>query len=257
MKKNKALISSIIMVGILLSLILNYSYSSWKGNVDLAKTRFPYYAVTKTPVNIDMLNAISAHKNIKKTYIFKDLKSVKFNNQLAVLNEASLEILENSNITAGRLPQNNKEIIISEDFSKANNLNIGDEITLDIGERKIGSNIIYPSEYNTKDEIFEILEKYKFKLVGVFENPKNIFIIQPITMTKFDPNSLKNDEKVFIAFDFVNKFTAYQTLEELKNLFDSGDSYDEIFTPNEELLKAFGINKGSKINLTDSFISSI
>ena len=108
----------------------------------------------------------------------------------------------------GTFPQNEKEIIVSKTYAKSTDINIGDTITLNIGDMVDGyGNKIY-YEYYEKAYVTNS-KKYTFKVVGLLnahptmittniESPKN-----DVYLTLKNPKNYKQDfEELLSSGDF-------------------------------------------------------
>ena len=88
-------------------------------------------------------------------------------------NELKFKLIE------GRFPENSNEIIISNHLNYNGGLNykIGDEIKLNVGERKTLDNykLEVSNPYNGEDEKLDNLKDFSFKIVGIIERPSYEF----------------------------------------------------------------------------------
>ena len=108
----------------------------------------------------------------------------------------------------GTFPQNEKEIIVSKTYAKSTDINIGDTITLNIGEMVDGDGNKINYEYYEKVYITNS-KKYTFKVVGLLnahptmittnlDSPKN-----DVYLTLKNPKNYKQDfEELLSSGDF-------------------------------------------------------
>lgn len=172
--------------------------------------------------------------------------------------EANNDLLKNLKLVEGRLPENKNEIVLSEHMLKNVNLNIkvGDNLTLDIGERYLdgesvgNKNYPIPREWNSEEvipgaESLENIKHYEYKVVGIVEE-----------------TSYEDYESAgFMAFTKSDEFTenteAFVELKKPQKTFDVIDEIStslkidkESFQPNNSLLFYYGATKYENINNT-------
>ncbi len=145
-----------------------------------------YYHARVLSMQKNDVNALSNNRNIKDYYLEKEIGYAKFaskneNKPYMFITAFDKKALENLpvKLVNGRLPENKNEIIISE-FLLENggaNYKLGDEITLDIGDRvsyEDGEKHIlnqtdeFYSDSDNEEE-FEFKEKVTYKVVGIME----------------------------------------------------------------------------------------
>ena len=145
-------------------------------------------------------------------------------------------------LTEGRFPKNKNEVIISQHLNYNGGLDykLGDEINLDIGERKTLDNydLRVSNPYNKEDEKLVNSSNLTFKIVGIIEKPSYDFEESQdpgysILSTGFDEG--KN-----------NLFLSFKEPKDYKNtlleLFEIND-YSELEYPNQDLkFEEFKIN---------------
>lgn len=145
-------------------------------------------------------------------------------------------------LTEGRFPKNKNEVIISQHLNYNGGLDykLGDEINLDIGERKTfdKDNLRVSNPYNKEDEKLVNSSNLTFKIVGIIERPSYDFEESQdpgysILSTGFDEG--KN-----------NLFLSFKEPKDYKNtlleLFEIND-YSELEYPNQDLkFEDFKIN---------------
>ena len=176
----------VTIIGIMLSVALITALSGLitsfhKTTINMAIENYGNRHVTFQNVPNNELNNVIYNKEVESYYLNEDIGySVLENSQNAnkpYLNilgydDTSLEALQSS-VIAGRLPENENELVISEHISYDGlvDYNIGDKITLDIGKRisegvKLNQN--NPYHEDVVEEI--VINKTKeYEIVGIIE----------------------------------------------------------------------------------------
>ena len=176
----------VTIIGIMLSVALITALSGLitsfhQTAINMAINDYGNRHVTFQNVPNNELNNIIYNKEVESYYLNEDIGySVLENSQNAnkpYLNilgydDKSLEALESS-IVAGRLPENENELVISEHISYDGlvNYNIGDKITLDIGKRISEGLELNQNNPYYENEIEEIVvnKTKEYKIVGIIE----------------------------------------------------------------------------------------
>ncbi len=161
----------------------------------------------------------------------------------------SKEYMKHLNIIKGRMPENDNEIIVPSYLTKeVDNLEIGNSIILNLGDRYINDEkVIYLSHYDKEEYIKDPYEK-EYKIVGIIE--KDYYEDDDVGCYIY---TLKNESQkrnldFFITFKNQNK-----TYEEARKITTSlGLNYDSFeYTLkvkfNDNLLALYGISKYNNI----------
>lgn len=251
-------LSTALMVGI--GLLISTFLTTERINAEdsFGKYHFSINEITKENYEI-----LKKNIKVKSIYYYNGIGFAKVDSQnpfkpyiFAV--EASDDLLKNLKLVEGHLPENKNEIVLSEHMLKNTNLNIkiGDNLTLDIGERYLegesvgNKNYPIPREWNSEEvipsaESLENLKKYEYKVVGIVEE-----------------SSYEDYEAAgFMAFTKSNEFTenteAFVELKKPQKAFDIIDEISESlkidkesFQPNNSLLFYYGATKYENINNT-------
>ena len=161
-----------------------------------------------------------------------------------VFNNLKFDLVE------GNFPQNNEEILVSKHI-KTNggvNLQIGDTIALDIGQRTISENEILNqfNPYIENEEQISNPKKYNFKIVGIIERPEYSFENYGDPGYTIISTNIKNDlSNLYITLENPHKYK--ETIPEILGANDFSDVRNsntesfifEEYSLNKELLSIF------------------
>lgn len=204
---------------------------------------------------------ITENRDIKETYIthgvgYSKLEGSKNDYKpFLYLMEFDEKALNNwgLKIKEGRLPQNSKEVVISEHIEENAGVkyNVGDKITLNIGQRisegeKLNQNNPYNNPKDSKqngyvEEQLEPTETKEFTVVGIINRPnmeiESYSAPGYTVITKLDHN-VDNDVNILVKYENINDtYTKTKELsEKLGNI-----TYHE----NSELLRWAGISRSN------------
>lgn len=141
-----------------------------------------YYHAKVLSMQKEDVNALSNNRNIKDYYLEKEIGYAKIDSKnenkpymfITAFDKKALENLP-VKLIKGRIPENKNEIIIS-DYLLENggaNYKLGDDITLDIGDRVSyedgEKHILNQTDSFDSEEEFEFKEKVTYKVVGIME----------------------------------------------------------------------------------------
>ena len=150
-------------------------------------------------------------------------------------------------LTKGRFPKNDSEIIISEHLNKNGkaNLKIGDEITVNVGDRvTLEDNYVLndSNPFNKDNEIIRNSNTKKYRIVGIIKRPDVSF--EPTSAPAYTTITTSTNEDNFSAFislknprdknSFVELLGA-RNYDEVANMKINNPKYD--YTLNNELLR--------------------
>ena len=134
----------------------------------------------------------------------------------------------------GKLPTNNKEIVLSEDSLIIRNKKIGDTITLNVGKRVTGEGDSLTGPGISDDEKLIDTHKEEYKIVGIINKPGFEYGKQVTTaITYLDINTMKDKESVNVSIKSNKPKEIYDIAAVIaKNLglkvegsVDEGDNY--------------------------------
>lgn len=259
------ILSTALMVGIglLFATVRDNSIKTIKSNFG------SHHVLIKMP--IDNLDVIKNNKNISS---YKYKSSIGYSLIEEIENEykpyieifsADKNYLNELNLIDGRLPNNNKEIVISNHLLENNsliNLKIGDKITLNVGKRIdidgniLNSNNSYQLSYNCEDEQCKkinehltSLENLEFTIVGICKRD----VLEPYSSPGYSAFTISNDSDILDTYiTYTNIKKAYDNTEKL--IANLGIEIDNV-TYNDSLLVLFGVSQYG--NLTESLTEII
>lgn len=250
-------LSTALMVGI--GLLISTFLTTERINAEDSFGKYHFIINEITKENYEVLKK---NVKVKSIYYYNGIGFAKIDSKnpfkpYIFVAEASMDLLENLKLVEGRLPENKNEIVISKDMLKNINLNIkvGDNITLDIGQRyldgeEVLGNIPIPRSWNN-DEVIPGAEELKDiktqekKVVGIVEE-----------------TSYEDYESAgFMAFtksvEFTENTEAFVELKKPQKTFDVIDEIStslkidkESFQPNNSLLFYYGATKYENVNNT-------
>lgn len=254
-KKNGAVLLAVTMTGIFFSLFVNIAYSSYTSRIISIKERFPYDAVTRKTLTREVRSLIAAHKNIKETYLIRDLISIQYKGILCTLEEAEGSMLTRDALIEGSFPQNNTELIISLEFKERFGIATGDTLTITAGKRIVkrkgasgktsaedgNERIVSAGEYPAQDEVFRPEEERSFTVTGIFKNNSAFTPANPVIKTRALGDAFREGKAANIALVFANKWKGYDTVKDLASLIEpETEDYSDIFFVNDILLSVYG-----------------
>ena len=263
-KKNGAVLLAVTMTGIFFSLFVNIGYSSYAGSLASIKERFPYEAVTRKNVTREVRSLIAAHKNVKETYLIRDLISIQYRGILCTLEEAEGSMLTRDVLIEGRFPQNNTELIISTEFKERFGIATGDTLSVTAGKRIVkrkeaaaetaaeagNERIVSAGEYPAQDEVFRPEEEHSFTVTGIFKTNSAFTPANPVVKTRALGDAFRDGKAANIALVFANKWKGHDTVKALASLIEpETEDYRDVFFVNDTLLSMYGAFDREEISL--------
>ena len=211
----------VTIIGIILSVALvtdvaTMYLSGMKSLINFEKYIKGDFHVAFCDVPENEINTLKNNRNIEDTYIVKNVGYAKLeglkneNKPYVYVKELTKSALENLSIriTEGRLPENENEILIPTHLKNNGRieLNIGDEITLNIGKRiSNGKELNQSNSYNeNEEEIIDITPK-TYKIVGIIERPANT--VEPYSAPGYTFISYMDENNISGKVDIYAKYT--------------------------------------------------
>ena len=207
---------------------------------------------------------IKSDKNVKKIAYesaigFSLLKESKNDYKpYLYISGANKEFLASLILVEGRLPNNDKEVVISDHIEK-NGLvkyKIGDVLDLEIGNRCYDEEIIYTNtplitEDDKNIETLKIFIEKEYEIVGIIERPYSEDYSAP-GYSVFTWDDFNNDANVYLTLllkDFYkNSESLLSNLNLSKEVYGDNVHYFAV-DYNNSLLSLYGINKYDNYNL--------
>ena len=146
-----------------------------------------YYHLSISNVTKEDIKQLENNRDINEIYSMSEVGYANLKNskneykpylKVLSMDEPTFEYLK-FKLVEGRFPTNDNEIVISEHIITDGEVEykIGDQITLDIGERKTldGYDLSSSNPYNKDDEELVNTTSKEFTIVGIIERPDNSF----------------------------------------------------------------------------------
>jgi len=214
-------------------------------------TEYGEWHVVYYNVNTGQISAIKEDKNTEAVILSRNIGNAvleeksqekKLYLSIQTYNQTGFEKLPIT-LISGRFPKEESEIVVSEEIIKKGkvNLQIGDEVTLDIGEA-----VYQDAGNNNKDlnETFIRRETVTYTVVG---------IIKPLIRQSLYSTISFLDESKLDSMDRVN---AYVVLNKIKNSlythaqeFAEQNNIDSVYF-NDNLLRYYGVSKSDNFKQT-------
>ena len=216
------------------------------------------------------LSKITKSAGISKYAYSQNLDFGKYNdeNDLLELKSYDKEAFDGyqMSLKEGKMPANNKEIVISEDSRILKEKKIGDTITLSVGKRVTKDGEDLTDYWVSDDEKFIDNKKEEYKIVGIINKPGFEVGKQVTTaITYLDINSINNNQDVNVAISANNPKEIYDIAgviannlglkvknvdgEEESSYYNNDNGvYYENLQFNEHLLRLLGSSTYDNIN---------
>ena len=206
---------------------------------------------------LDQKNAqmIANHLEVENSYFYTPIGFAKFldtNNDSKPFYHiiaSSKELLEKQTLIEGRYPENENEIVVSEHIRSngGKTINVGDVLSLDIGERVIDGEVINTNqEYLGSDETFILSGKKEYQVVGVVKRSYvESYSAAGYTIFTYT-DSLSEEAKNFLYLEYKKPKNTYETTKEIVGNLNikPGCKY------NSSLLYYYGTTQYGNVNRT-------
>ncbi len=150
-------------------------------------------------------------------------------------------------LKSGRFPMREGEILISEQLAAGKSMDweVGQEITLPIGNRVDNGEVLDYKHELSDTESFQELERKTFRITGIMERPRFASSGNPtyIAISYLDESLLGTDDTVNISVLLEKPSDIYQTIPQMAEEV----GIDE-YSYNNELLKWMGISSNENYN---------
>jgi len=154
-------------------------------------------------------------------------------------------------LTEGRLPKKYGEIVVSKSFFSDNSsYKIGDKLTVPIGNRMLGSELINPQESKQSGEKFKATGTNIYTIVGELDISVSSAYPGYIGMGYLDTAHIQPEDKLTVYMRFVRPRTIYETLPQIaKSTGLTKDEHGQYAVKyNTPLLNLYGISDKSNTN---------
>jgi len=158
-------------------------------------------------------------------------------------------------LTEGRLPQKSGEIVVSKLFFLDNpSYKIGDKLTIPIGNRMLGNEIIKTQDNKRSGETFKTTGTKTYTIVGEIDISGSSVYPGYIAMGYLDTSQIKPKDELTVYMRFEKPRKIYETLPKIaKSTGLKQDEYGKYnIRYNTPLLNLYGIN--DKTNTNTEFV---
>ena len=150
-------------------------------------------------------------------------------------------------LKSGRFPMRHGEIVISEQLAADRNQGweIGQEITLSIGNREDAGQVLDFNEPLTDTEEFKEIKRESYRITGIMKKPRFESFANPgyIAITYLDESLFGSDDRVNISVLLDKPKEVYNVVPQMAEAAGI-----ENFSYNNELLRWMGISKNDNYN---------
>ncbi|MCQ4922488.1 ABC transporter permease [Tissierella carlieri] len=158
-------------------------------------------------------------------------------------------------LTKGRLPKEPGEIVVPKVFFLDNpSYKIGDKLTLPIGDRMLGSEVIETQSAKQSkelDETFKTTGTKTYTIVGELDISSTSAYLGYFAMGYLDTSQIQPEDELTVYMRFVKPRKIYETLPQIAESTGlTEDEYGQYAVRyNTHLLKLYGINDKSNTNI--------
>lgn len=244
-----ALITAVITFGISL---LNYAaegaaqkYGAWQGlfwdvNEDFVQKQNENTAVAQT-VQTETIGyaMLCGGVNVDKPYLY-----------ITSFDEEAFAALPIS-LLSGRLPENSSEILIASHVAANGGveLSVGDQLTLGVGQRMAGEQILSQQDAYAVDEMLQVEQEQTYTVVGIYLRPSFETYTAPgyTAITKTDAATTADRFNLFVTLHQPQKIRSYMA--------DTANGYDYSF--NNKVLRFWGLSEDSADTIFNTLLYAI
>lgn len=245
------ILSTALMVGIglLFSTFQDYMIK------DIISYEGSYHALY-SDISSENIDKIKARDDLsyfyERTLGFSKITSQNDYKPYLYLSEINSRYFDELELIDGRLPKNNKEVVISNHISSNGGVSykIGNKITLDYGYRKLDEDIISSNSQYTEGEELVITDKVEYEIVGIVRR-SNYEDYSAAGYSIFTLNEkLDGNINLYVTFNKKSKI-----IKQAEKLADTLNFDKEMVNYNSSLLAMYGESTYS--NIMSSMISMI
>ncbi|MBW9158683.1 ABC transporter permease [Clostridium tagluense] len=263
MKKNKRhtisiLVAIIIACALLCSLCI-FIHSIWKTKLTTTIENTGYWhGELYNYISGDKLKYVTENPEVETTMIKGQWVTACLSNTkrpYLSMRDADtnfwLDMSLKNTLTEGRLPKESGEIVVSKLFLVDNpSYKIGDKLTLPIGNRMLGSELINHQQTKQSGETFKTTETNIYTIVGELDISASSAYPGYIAMGYLDISHIKPKDELTVYMRFVKPRTIYETLPQIaKSTGLTKNEHGEYAVKyNTPLLNLYGISDKSNIN---------
>lgn len=207
------------------------------------------YQELKKNINVNKIDYLSNLGFAKVDNIENDYKPYLF------LQGGNKEFLKTLKLKEGRLPQNDKEIVISNHIISNGGLEIkiGSTMSLDLGKRYAGNEEIVNNDEYFEEEVFKKEQTKEYKVVGIVSRP-NMENYSAAGYSIFTYDAMKDQTNYNLIVTFKQPRKTYDISKNIEKSLNISEE-DAIF--NTGLLYYYGASKYDNVNSTLVLILAI
>lgn len=263
LRKNKrhtiSIIIAITIASALLCSLCIFVHTLWKGKVTSTIEKAGYWhGELWASISGDKLKYVTENPEVETTMVKGQWVTAELSNTkrpYLLMRDADTNFwsdmsLKNT-LTKGRLPQESGEIVVSKLFFLDNpSYKIGDKLTLPIGNRMLGDEIMKTQDYKQSGETFKTIETKTYTIVGEIDSSGGSAYPGYIAMGYLNPSQIQPEDELTVYMRFVNPRKIYETLPQIAE--STGLTQDEYgqykVRYNTPLLNLYGISDKSDEN---------
>ncbi|MDK6596818.1 MULTISPECIES: ABC transporter permease [Aerococcus] len=255
-KKNLPIFISLLIVSLFFTVIFYYGYTNISSsNRQLKATNFYDARLSEdlSQEEIEKLNQVEAIELAGGTSA--RAHSAKYKGHLISMVGQDVpvnQMREESYLLAGRFPESADEIVLNESLVKQEDLSLGDELVIELGERQVDGEAIDARSTYTAEESFETTERRHYTLVGVYKDFYNENLKINYGMPLVD-----DDEALIPLINFHDFKAAYAQREAIQDEIQDLLGKEVELDFNDALVRYYGLDVSQSKNLMTKLVNAL
>ncbi|WP_195856863.1 ABC transporter permease [Aerococcus urinae] len=255
-KKNLPIFISLLIVSLFFTVIFYYAYTNISSsNRQLKATNFYHARLSEdlSQEEIEKLNQVEAIELVGGTSA--RAHSAKYKDHLISMVGQDVQVnqmREESYLLAGRFPESADEIVLNESLVKQEDLTLGDELVIELGDRQVDGETIDARSTYTAEESFETKERRHYTLVGVYKDfyNENLKINYGLPL-------VADDEELIPLITFHDFKAAYAQRETIQDEIQSLLGKEVELDFNDSLVRYYGLDVSQSKNLMTQLVNAL
>ncbi len=255
-RKNKrhtiSILASITIASALLCSLCIFVNSIWQTRVDTTIEKTGYWQGEIGDLKGDKLEKLNNNAEVETIMIKGPWEALKLSNTkrpYLLLRDGDKNFWNDMNmkntLIEGKLPESPSEIAVSKLFFLDNpSYKIGDELTIPVGNRMLGDEILKVQSNKNANETFKETGVKKCRIVGKLDVSGSSAFPGYVTMGYLDISDIKPEDKLTVYLRFNHPINIYKVLPQIAE--DTGLVKNEYgkypVSYNDELLMLYGIS---------------
>lgn len=255
-RKNKrhtiSILASITIASALLCSLCIFVNSIWQTRVDTTIEKTGYWQGEIGNLKGDKLEKLNNNAEVETIMIKGPWEALKLSNTkrpYLLLRDGDKNFWNDMNmkntLIEGKLPESPSEIAVSKLFFLDNpSYKIGDELTIPVGNRMLGDEILKVQSNKNANETFKETGVKKCRIVGKLDVSGSSAFPGYVTMGYLDISDIKPEDKLTVYLRFNHPINIYKVLPQIAE--DTGLVKNEYgkypVSYNDELLMLYGIS---------------